>query len=201
MNYFSLNLVVGITGLRAGGKDELSRILKEQGFNVRRVSDAVREECTKQGIIDPTTEQMQNIGDQGRINSGDNGFWAGRLLEILVREGNSCAAINGIRNPGEVFTLQRCLGDRFVLVGITAPIMMRYQRTLMRQEGHRDPKKLEDFLVIDDRDRGIGQSIEGQQVDRCLALVSPENLFFNSGSLEEYRQWIVTFLEKHRVIV
>ncbi len=198
MIYTHFNLVIGITGLKAGGKDELSRFLKERGFNVRRVSDAVRDECAKRGIADPKVEQLMDIGNWGREHSGDNGYWAGRLLEMLAAEGNARVAINGIRNPGEVETLRRLAGSSFVLAGITAPTWVRYQRAMKRKQGG-DPAELEGFLKMDDRDRGIGEPPEGQQVDRCLALCQPENLYCNSGTMDEYEQWIEGFVQRHPV--
>jgi dephospho-CoA kinase len=192
------DLVVGITGLKASGKDELSRILRMRGFNVRRVSDAIRDECAKQGITNPTVEQLMNIGDGGRQTSGDNGYWAGRLLEMLFQEGNRRVAINGVRNPGEVETLRRLVGTRFILVGIVASTWLRYQRAMKRRQGG-DPAELEGFLKMDDRDRGIGQPVDGQQVDRCLALVHPENLYCNDGSLADYECWIESFLRRQAI--
>ena len=183
------NLVVGITGLKAGGKDEMARGLQERGFNVRRVSDAIRAECADRGLTDPTVQQLMDIGNWGRQHSGDNGFWAGRLLDLLAVEGNPNVAINGIRNPGEVETLRRLAGPSFVLVGITAPTWLRYQRAMKRQQGG-DPAELEGFLAMDDRDRGFGEPPDGQQVDRCLALCAPENIYHNAGTLDEYKQWV-----------
>ncbi|MFH1047581.1 MAG: hypothetical protein V1738_04725 [Patescibacteria group bacterium] len=192
----TFQLIVGITGLKAAGKDELSRILRERGFNVRRVSDAVRDECAKRGQTNPTVAQMVEVGNWGRAHSGDNGYWAGRLIEMLVAEGQSWAAINGIRNPGEIEILRRLAGSAFVLVGITAPTMLRYQRAMKRQQGG-DPSELEGFLKMDDCDRGIGQPADGQQVDRCLALVQPENLCCNDGTLQEYERWISEFIDRY----
>lgn len=189
------SLVVGITGLKASGKDELSGLLRDRGFNVCRISDAVREECAKRGINDPTVQQLQDIGDWGRTHSGDCGYWAGRLVEMMSREGNPYGAINGIRNPGEVEALRRLVGPNFLLVGITAPTWIRYQRAMKREQGG-DPSEMAGFLEMDDRDRGIGQPFDGQQVDRCLAMVEPYNFYCNSGSLEEYANWMKKLLDR-----
>jgi hypothetical protein len=69
---------------------------------------------------------------------------------------------------------------------------------MKRQQGG-DPAELEGFLAMDDRDRGIGQPIEGQQVDRCLALAEPQNLYCNAGTMAEYEQWIEAFLQRYSV--
>jgi len=191
----NLQIVIGITGLKAGGKDELTRVLKGRGFNVRRISDAIRLECAERGLANPTVHELMNVGNWGREHSGDGGYWPKRLLAIMAAEGKPCVAINGIRNPGEVEVLRNMIGARFVLVGITAPTWLRYQRSMKRKQGG-DPAELEGFLKMDDRDRGIGEPPDGQQVDRCLALCELENLYNNAGTMEEYEQWIAAFVQR-----
>lgn len=87
------------------------------------------------------------------------------------------------------------MGGRFVLVGITAPTEVRFRRFIgRRQDG--DSDALSAFLEIDDRDRGVGQPSDGQQVERCLALVRPENLYHNVGTLDEFRDWLTDLVER-----
>ena len=188
------DVVIGLTGLKAAGKDEFSRILGGYGFVTRRCSDAIREEARRRGIDDPTVVQLQDIGDEGRSKFGE-GSWAVELLRMFRSDGERRAIINGIRNPGEIRALQEMLGERFTLVGVVAPIGIRAERFLKRGQAG-DPSEMERFLSVDDRDRGIGQPPEGQQVDRCLAMVDWENLFNNDGTLDDYREWTERFLAR-----
>ncbi|KPJ85703.1 hypothetical protein AMJ57_02030 [Parcubacteria bacterium SG8_24] len=188
------DIVLGLTGLKAAGKDELGRYLADRGFVMKRCSDAIREEARRRGLEDPTVEQLQDIGDEGRQRFGE-GSWAVELLKMFRQEGVRKAIINGIRNPGEIRALQRHLGDRFVLLGVVAPIGTRAQRFLKRGQAG-DPSEMASFLQVDDRDRGIGQPPDGQQVDRCLALVEWENLYNNDSSLEAFHDWIERLLDR-----
>lgn len=190
------DLVIGVTGLKAAGKDELTRYLASKyGFNIRSCGDEVRAQLKIEGVEHPTIQQQIEMGNRGRRESGDVAYWAKRVL--FTCKGLNCrtVGVNGLRHPLEVAGLSAIAGDRFVLIGVVAPTPMRANRLISRgREG--DPKSVEDFLHLDDADRGIGQPPDGQQVDRTLACVPPENLFNNVGTLDEYHAWIDSFMAR-----
>jgi len=188
-------IVIGLTGLKAAGKDELSERLAAQGFVTRRCSDEIIEEAHRRGIDVPTFQQKIEIGNWGREQGEGMVYWARRVVETLRSQGHRRIIVNGLRHPEEVAGLRRLLGDVFVMVGIVAPTPVRAKRLLDRRRGG-DPKNMEEFLKLDDDDRGIGQPPHGQQVDRTLALVPWENLYNNQGTLEEYHAWIDVFARR-----
>lgn len=189
------DLVVGLTGLKAAGKDELSERLAAHGFVTRRCSDEIRDEAKRRGIASPTVGQLIEIGNWGREMSGDGGYWPKRVLKTLKAQGHRRVIINGLRHPDEVKGLREFAGDAFVMVGIVAPLEIRSRRLLKRSRAG-DPMTVEDFMRLDDADRGIGQPSYGQQVDRTLAQVPWENLFNNQGTLEEFQAWIDAFIRR-----
>lgn len=189
----NFDIVIGVTGLLAAGKDVLTDRLKTLGFGVRRTSDPIRDVAAAGGIVEPTREQLQDIGNWGRRQG--LGFWALKAAEMLAAEGYRRVAINGLRHPGEAEALRTEFGDRFVLVGIEAPTWLRFQRVTGRDRIG-DSLDIEGFLKMDDRDRGIGEPWDGQQAERTLALVAPENLYCNDGTLEAYHEWIRLFLDR-----
>ena len=192
----SFDLVIGLAGLKAAGKDEFGRRAASHfGFIHTRISDAIRAEAAKRGITDPSTSVLQDLGNEGRLKSGDSGYWPKELLKIMSVAGKRLLTINGIRHPDEAAALRAALGDKFIPVGIVAPTLMRSTRFFGRGQAG-DPAEFEHFLAIDDRDRGIGEPPHGQQVDRTLALVPWENVYNNIGTLEEYWAWISSFMEK-----
>lgn len=180
--------VISLSGLKAAGKDELCRRLEASGYQTLRLSDPIRAEAVRRGLAQYTTQQLQDIGDEGR-RLGGAGHWASKALELAKERGFGKVIINGVRNPGEVEALRYAAGRRCMLVGIVAPTMVRYGRASGRGQVE-DRYDLEKFLQMDDRDRGIGQPTDGQRVDACLALVPPENIFNNEGTLEAYHAWI-----------
>lgn len=183
-----LDSVISLSGLKAAGKDELCKRLAANGYQTLRLSDPIRAEAVRRGLTEYTGPQLQDIGDEGR-RLGGPGYWASKALELAQERGHRKLIINGVRNPGEVEVLRSAAGQRCLLVGIVAPTVVRYGRVSGRGQVE-DRYDLETFLQMDDRDRGIGQPADGQQVDRCLALVQPENIFNNEGTLEAYHAWI-----------
>jgi len=188
-------VVIGLTGLKAAGKDELSERLAAHGFVTRRCSDEIRDEAKRRGIDKPTIDQLIEIGNWGREQGGGMAYWAKRVVATLKSQGHRRIIVNGMRHPDEVTGLQKLLGDRFVMVGIVAPTHVRAARLLGRKRPG-DPVDMSGFTKLDDDDRGIGQPPHGQQVDRTLALVPWENLYNNRGTLEEYQVWIDAFASR-----
>jgi hypothetical protein len=141
------------------------------------------------GNVNPSVAQMVEYSNERKRSSGEPGIWARLLCEAADAAGEEFLAVNGIRNPGEIVSMRNMMGDDLVLVGIVAPLTLRAERAMKRaQKG--DPQDLAGFMAMDDRDRGIGEPPDGQQVDRCLAQVPHENVYNNKGTLGEYFQWI-----------
>ena len=192
----AFDLVIGVTGLKAAGKDEFTRYLAEKhGFRVRSCGDEIRAELQRGGFDKPTVDQQIELGNRGRRESGDSAYWVKRVIMTCHGEGCNFIAVNGIRHPLEVEGLRKMLGGKFHLVGIVAPTPSRAQRLISRKRVG-DPQTIEEFLDLDDHDRGIGQPWDGQQVDRALALVPWENLYNNVGTLAEYHAWIDALMER-----
>lgn len=188
MDLFSeFDIVIGLTGLKSSGKDEVCRRLAARGFVSRACSDEIIDEARRRGIETPTFPQKIEIGNWGRA-TGDGAFWAKRVLETLRQRGDRRVIVNGLRHPDEVAGLRQVLGDKLVLVGVVAPTPVRAERMLKRGRPG-DPRNMTEFLQLDDADRGIGQPESGQQVDRTLALVPYGNIYNNAGTFEEYFAW------------
>ncbi len=93
--------------------------------------------------------------------------------------------IEGIRNPAEVNYLRTL--PNFNLIAVTAKRSVRFKRLLRRAKPW-DPKTWREFLVVDRRDKGIGQKKYGQQVGRCLKMSDYQ--IVNNGSLVALRKKI-----------
>ncbi|OGL73408.1 hypothetical protein A3C96_00855 [Candidatus Uhrbacteria bacterium RIFCSPHIGHO2_02_FULL_60_10] len=182
--------VIGLVGLKAAGKDEFADyVTAKYGFTVRRCGDEIRAQLRSEGHEKPTIAQQIELGNRARLESGDIGYWAKRVLERARQTGNRLMAVNGIRHPAEVDGLRTIAGDAFTLVGIVAPFQMRAKRLLERgRDG--DPKTMEEFTALDQKDRGIGQPAHGQQVGLALKMVGVQNMCQNDGTMEKYHAWI-----------
>ena len=172
-------MIIGLTGPIASGKSVLANMLVERGFERLTLSEEVREEAKKKGLA-IERKILQDLGNEMRAKYG-NGYWAKRVLERTI-EGNNYV-IEGIRNPGEVEELRK--SRNFVLIGVDAPVERRWEWISKRGKDS-DPKSVEGIRAIDARDRGEGEGMHGQQVDRCFEM--SDSIILNNTTLDDLRE-------------
>jgi len=168
-------LLIGLTSRNAAGKDEVARYLVEhRGFVYFSLSDILREELKKKGL--PVTRD--NLIAEGNAQRKAKG--AGVLAEIALAglEGVKEAVVVSIRNPGEVDVLRR--REDFILVGVDAPVHLRYERAKARSRSD-DAKTLEEF-IRDEQAELAGKENE-QQLEEVFRM--SDVVIVNDGTLEE----------------
>ncbi|MDP3962933.1 MAG: hypothetical protein Q8Q39_00340 [bacterium] len=136
------------------------------------------------GVSPPQTVSLQDMGNRWRKKFG-GGVFTDVLLAAAELLRMRRLVIDGFRNPGELEPLRAHLEGRWVAVGVVADIDVRKKRFLEKRRRVGDPVTEEDFLKLDRRDKGEGEPDDGQQVDRCLTLVQPENIIANNRSTTE----------------
>lgn len=174
-------MIIGLTGRIAAGKWVVVDYLKEKWFEYFTVSQMVRQEAAKRWV-EITRYNLQTIGNEVRKEFG---IWEWMKRIIAQMQPEKDYIVDGIRNPGEVLELQT--QNDFFLFSIDAPEEVRYERALLRGK-ESDPKTRKDFEVIDERDFGIGESEDGQQVGKCMGMADFH--IFNDGSLNDYQNKI-----------
>ncbi len=180
-------MIIGLTGTKASGKGILAEILREEGFVYSSTSDRVREEAILRGIENYTIKDLQNIGNELREKFGCD-ILVKRTLEKLKDSKN--LVIDGIRNPGEIEALKK---QNAKIVAVDAPEKQRFER-LIKRARHSDPKTWEEFIAMEKRDSGIGESNTGQQTSKCIEMA--DYRIINEGTLEELKTKIEYFLMK-----
>ena len=183
-------LAIGLTGSIASGKEAVASMLIEAGFVYFSLSDRVREEAGRCGFQPPSRRDLQHIGNELRGKFGPT-VLAQRTLEKIDAAGVAEVVVDGFRNPHEVECFRQ--RTRFYLVAVDAPTTTRFERLLERRRPG-DPETLPEFLELDARDRGLGESREGQQVGACLKLATFS--VWNEGSLEDLRQKLDALLTR-----
>ncbi len=177
-----MNLVLGLTGPNAAGKGELAAYLSEQGFQVHSLSDIVREAAAAEGLP-PEREHLIRIGNRLR-REGGAGVLASRMLDRL----GSRDVVDSIRNPAEVEVLRSL--PRFVLVGVDAPVKVRFRRSLGRARPG-DPKTLEEFQAREKQENTADPN--SQRLAATFALA--DHVVMNDGELEPFHQAIDSLLD------
>ena len=160
----------------ASGKGEVVKLLAERGYRYISLSDIVREEAKQEGAP-VNREHMQNIGNRLR-QSGGAGVLGRRVKNKIENSDISRWVIDGIRNPAEVKELRRLEG--FHLLGSEADIPVILERMKLR---NRDTDQMpeDELLRRLDREWGIGEPENGQQVGPCMKLA--DFIILNNSSI------------------
>jgi dephospho-CoA kinase len=176
--------IVGLTGPNASGKGEIAAYLGRHGFKFHSLSDIVREEAAAEGLP-PEREHLIRIGNQLRERGGP-GVLAERILPRL--EGR--AVVDSIRNPSEVDVLRRLSG--FVLIGVTAPLESRFQRSVRRARAG-DPRTLDEFAAREAEENTSDPNAQRLQATFELA----DEVLDNSKDLDSLQGSVRELLERH----
>ena len=117
-------MIIGLTGKNAAGKGELAEYLKSKGFVYFSLSDALRDEATKQGL-DHSRDVLIKLGTEMREKLG-NGILASKINETIAELKNKDIVVDSIRNPGEIEELRK--NNNFILIGVHTDSKIRFER-------------------------------------------------------------------------
>ena len=183
-------MIIGLTGKNASGKGEVANYLKSKGFVYYSLSDVIREEATKRNIKH-SRDNLINLGNKLRKKFGPD--YLAKQINIKIKQQlkkkkNLNFVIDSIRSPFEAKELMKNKG--FALVGIKAPIELRFKRLLERNRLG-DAKTLEDFKKQEARENL--KSDTSQQLDATFGMAN--KVIVNDGSLEELHKKIDKLLK------
>jgi dephospho-CoA kinase len=168
-------MVIGLTGPNASGKGEIARYLMEEGYVYHSLSDVVREEAGIRGL-DPTRENLINIGNELRANFGPS-----VLAERIRKRLTGKDTVDSIRNPYEVMELKK--EPHFLLIAVDAPVELRFAWSLQRGRAG-DGMTLDAFIEKEERENSLDPS--AQQLRECMKLAGL--IIINDGDLDDLRK-------------
>ena len=165
--------VIGIVGMPASGKGEVSRIARDLGIPVVVMGDAIRERVKEVGL--PLTDA--NLGAvAGRLRA-DLGMDAIARITIPAIEATAAPVVlvDGIRGDYEVAAFREHF-PYFTLIGIESSFAKRYTRLTNRGRSD-DSLTAEELQARDERELGwgLGRALEGA-----------DYRIVNEGTLDEF---------------
>jgi len=178
-------IVFGLTGPNAAGKGEVAERLRAHGFRTHSLSDVVRRVAVAEGLP-PEREHLIRIGNRLRREGG-----AGVLAERILADLGERDVVDSIRNPEEVAVLRR-LG-RFVLIGVTAPVELRFRRALARARPG-DPATLAEFEARERQENAADPL--AQQLDATFRLA--DVVVTNDEDLDDLHRRVDAILQNYR---
>jgi dephospho-CoA kinase len=181
-------IVIGLTGPISGGKGTVAEILKSKGFFYTSTSDRIREEISARHE-EITREKLLKVADELRQSFGPE-VLAKRSWEMVENKEEN-VVIDSIRGEVEVDFLKTKPG--FILIGVTAPRELRFERAKQRvREG--EPLVWENFVEIDKNDFDSGLGKNGRNIQACLQ--KADFLIENTKTLDELKLEVDKILEK-----
>ena len=176
-------IVILLVGMPGAGKEEFVKVALQEGYEIVRMGDVVREFVQALGF--PLKNEI--VGKIANDERGKNGveIWAKRTVEKIKTMRGEKVVIDGIRCPEEVEVYRKEFGDTLHVVGIFAPQKLRFERIIRRNRGD-DIKTWEEFVERENRELGWGL---GKAFARC------DYMLLNISSLEEYHKKVREFLK------
>ena len=162
-------MIIGLTGKNASGKGEVAKYLQKKGFIYYSLSDVIREEATKRGI-EHSRDNLINLGNELR-KKFDAGYLANEINNKIMNdkeifsERKNFFVVDSIRSPFEAKELMK--NKDFILLGVRAPIELRFKRLLERNRLG-DAKILEEFKKQEEKENL--KSDTNQQLDETFKL-------------------------------
>ncbi len=172
-------MIVGLTGKNASGKGEVANYLKSKGFIYYSLSDVIREEASKRGL-EHSRDNLIKLGNELREKFGPSYLAQQinrKLKNQLKNNSKQNFVVDSIRSPFEAKELMK--NKNFILVGIDAPIELRFKRLLERNRLG-DAKTLEEFKKQEQRENL--KSDTNQQLDATFGMVN--KIIVNDDTLE-----------------
>ena len=184
-------MMIGLTGKNASGKGEVANYLKSKEFIYYSLSDVIREEATKRNL-EHSRDNLIKLGNELRERFGPS-YLAQQINEKikqqLIKNKNQNFVIDSIRSPYEAKELMK--NKNFILVGVDAPIELRFRRLLERNRLG-DAKTLKEFKRQEQRENL--KSDTNQQLDATFGMA--KKVIVNNGTLKELHNKIDDLLRK-----
>lgn len=164
-------MIIAVTGTIGAGETAFRDILVKKGFKQVSLSDILREKL-KGMEKEVTRDNLRWLGDKLREEEG--GAALAKLAWKKISAGGNWV-VDSVMSVEEMNFLRE---KGAYAVGITAPEMARYERSVKRKEteGQDSFKSFEDFLQTDAHDRTIGVDDIMENVDFVIN---------NDGTLED----------------
>lgn len=189
-------MIIGLTGKNASGKGEAANYFKSKGFIYYSLSDVIRDEATKRGL-EHSRESLINLGNELRKKFAPN--YLAQQINVKIKNQlknnpKQNFVIDSIRSPFEAKELMK--NKDFTLVGIDAPIEIRFKRLLERNRLG-DAKTLEAFKKQEERENL--KSDTNQQLDATFGMA--KEIVLNNDTLDELHTKIddlLNYLERKK---
>lgn len=177
-------IIICLTGMPGAGKSTIASSLKEKGFEVITMGDAVREEAKRQNL-EPTDCNLGTLMLKLRTELGP-GAIAHLILRKMEKDTNrKIVIIDGIRSMPEVDILKSVGYVKLLAIHASTNTRFIYTKERARFDS---PSNIQDFVVRDKRELIVG-------ISEAIALAD-ETLSNNELTVAELKEKAFEIIQK-----
>lgn len=175
-------LCLAVVGLTGAGKTEFLRLAVELGFACLEWSEILAPD------LDVKTKDRRKMHQAAAclVQSRGLAYYPKKIFDTLSALPGARHAVSGARNPGELESLRRYYSF-FRVAWISSHYLARFARCVERKRGDY-PVNLEEFIRQDMYELAHGLAE--------IACSLTDDILFNDGNLETYRETVRVYLSK-----
>jgi len=167
LNELSTNLsklIVCLTGMPGAGKSTIAAGLKEKGFEVFNMGDAIRAEAKRRNL-EPTGKNLGKLMLELREKNGP-GVVAELTQPNITNSSSSVVIIDGVRSNHEIEVFKKIGTVKLLLIEATSDTRFNFLHERNRSD---DPKTRELFDERDKREISVGLSGSIASADETIS--------------------------------
>ncbi len=188
----SLQRTICLIGQSGSGKSTLAELLASQyGYCRVNISDEVRKAAAANGLLHPTRKDLQLLANASREQYGNDYFARSAFTGC---EQAKLVVFEGIRHPEELEYLQRSREGLFLVCGIEATQVNRFERVLDRARSS-DPRDFAQFKENDAREWGVSGGGNSQNTQALMRQC--DAIIHNDAGIIEFQTTADEFLEMY----
>jgi len=188
--------VIGVVGTFCAGATSIAKKLGELlDAPVGSLAEKLREELRRRGVP-VVRENLQKLANE--LRSKDSRALGWLVIEEFEGLGKNVFIAEPIRSMGDYLAFKQKYGNDFVLLGVDAPIKVRYERALGRKREGEEKLLLEEFKASEEKEaRKEAREFE-QNIPRVSGLA--DYVIVNDGTLGELDEKLKRFLREYGLL-
>lgn len=168
-------MIVGLTGVKYSGKTEVGKIFLADDWNLVGFGDEVRIERYARDL--PEDTNLHELGVKLRNEFGPQ-YVGRRVLSRISTDRDRKYVVDGMRTLDDLKVFNEI--EDFVLVGVTAPLDIRWERCQKRGRFD-DPRTYQQFLETCARDESDSQD----GLSNGTLLKEVKHIIVNDGTVRD----------------